>query len=567
MSESAFSAYAKFNTKPHQSNGNKKASKSAKSKSLKRKQQNNTGRSSELSSKLKKSKTTATVSPKRKSFKTEYNITSSLENVNESSDVDELKVNPNANIDDVPTSSSIDDGKRMLSWILATIPIDNFMQHYWEQKPLLIKRKCPTYYRWLLSTESIDKMLREQRVEFTKNLDITSYRNGVRETHNPDGRAMAPVVWDFYNDGCSLRMLNPQTFIRPIHKCNAMLQEYFHCMTGANFYLTPPNSQGFAPHYDDIEAFILQIEGKKLWKLYKPITAGEYLPRVSSKNFDATEIGEPILETILEAGDCLYFPRGTIHQATTIPDEHSLHITLSVYQKQSYADLFELMMPMALTNVINENIAWRQGVPLDMWHNMGFVHEQQGTSRDTEKQQKRKIIKDKIKQLFLTMLNHLPIDDAIDRMAIRYQHDALPPVLLDSEKKRTIYGTSSTIDETNGTIDLNEITANTKVRLVRANILRLVRYNGDATDLRVYFYADNSREYHEFDENYLQIDENGVHVVEKLIKTYPEYIRVGDLDENDYQANDDDDDDSITDGHIQVVQCLWDRGLLMTKQI
>jgi len=33
-------------------------------------------------------------------------------------------------------------------------------------------------------------------------------------------------------------------------------------------YLTPPGSQGFAPHYDDIEAFVLQLEGKKRWKLY-----------------------------------------------------------------------------------------------------------------------------------------------------------------------------------------------------------------------------------------------------------------------------------------------------------
>ena len=35
-------------------------------------------------------------------------------------------------------------------------------------------------------------------------------------------------------------------------------------------YLTPPGSQGFAPHYDDIEAFVIQLEGKKHWRLYNP---------------------------------------------------------------------------------------------------------------------------------------------------------------------------------------------------------------------------------------------------------------------------------------------------------
>ena len=36
-------------------------------------------------------------------------------------------------------------------------------------------------------------------------------------------------------------------------------------------YLTPAGSQGFAPHYDDIEAFVLQLEGRKEWKLYSPV--------------------------------------------------------------------------------------------------------------------------------------------------------------------------------------------------------------------------------------------------------------------------------------------------------
>ena len=124
---------------------------------------------------------------------------------------------------------------------------------------------------------------------------------------------------------------------------NATVQEYFHCMVGTNIYLTPPNSQGFAPHYDDIEAFVLQIEGKKHWKLYAPLSNEDTLPRNSSTNFNQNEIGDPILDVVLEAGDILYFPRGMIHQAFTVKDHHSLHLTLSVYQKNSWADLLEIV--------------------------------------------------------------------------------------------------------------------------------------------------------------------------------------------------------------------------------
>ena len=34
---------------------------------------------------------------------------------------------------------------------------------------------------------------------------------------------------------------------------------------GANVYLTPAGCQGFSPHYDDINAFVLQLEGEKRW--------------------------------------------------------------------------------------------------------------------------------------------------------------------------------------------------------------------------------------------------------------------------------------------------------------
>jgi bifunctional lysine-specific demethylase and histidyl-hydroxylase NO66 len=46
-----------------------------------------------------------------------------------------------------------------------------------------------------------------------------------------------------------------------VHALLATLEEEWGCMCGANVYLTPPGQQGFAPHYDDIEAFLLQIEG------------------------------------------------------------------------------------------------------------------------------------------------------------------------------------------------------------------------------------------------------------------------------------------------------------------
>ncbi len=64
-----------------------------------------------------------------------------------------------------------------------------------------------------------------------------------RETHDPEGRAHPPVVWDFYNNGCSIRMINPQTFSDNVWRECATLQEFMGSMVGANVYLTPPGTQ------------------------------------------------------------------------------------------------------------------------------------------------------------------------------------------------------------------------------------------------------------------------------------------------------------------------------------
>ena len=63
-------------------------------------------------------------------------------------------------------------------------------------------------------------------------------------------------------------------------------------MVGSNAYLTPAGAQGFAPHYDDIEAFVLQVEGRKRWRLYECPEEDGPLPRFSSKDLQEADLGE-----------------------------------------------------------------------------------------------------------------------------------------------------------------------------------------------------------------------------------------------------------------------------------
>ena len=38
----------------------------------------------------------------------------------------------------------------------------------------------------------------QERVRFGVNIDLTTFKDGKRETHNPAGRAYPSIVWDHY---------------------------------------------------------------------------------------------------------------------------------------------------------------------------------------------------------------------------------------------------------------------------------------------------------------------------------------------------------------------------------
>lgn len=294
------------------------------------------------------------------------------------------------------------------------------------------------------------------------------------------------------------------------------------------------------------------------------------LPRESSGNFNQAEIGEPILEKVLEpgkffyttfkfgylcvgwcnaniywlkTGDILYFPRGTIHQAQTVQGHNSLHITLSVYQKTAYADLFEELMKKTLQTTFTNNIDHRRGLPLDIWHHFGIAHE-----GNVDKAARRLQIENHIKGLFNDFIQNIDIDDAVDKLAIKYQHEALPPSLGSNERKLTAFGLVPTATN-DGTMELPKLGKRTEIRLLRANIVRLTMVNGEYS---LYYYVDNSKEYQEYDANFMELDDIAADVVKKLIERYPNYVKVNELSENSEDA-------------LMIVRSLWAHGILMTK--
>ncbi|XP_022073138.2 ribosomal oxygenase 1 isoform X2 [Acanthochromis polyacanthus] len=441
-------------------------------------------------------------------------------------------------------NNSRERASKLFQWLIHPIPAKSFFRDTWEKKPIFVQRKNLDYYMGLFSTKEFDFILREEDVQYGVNLDVTSYTNGKRETHNPLGRALPFTVWDFYESGCSLRMLNPQAFSSTVWNVLSILQEQFGSMAGANVYLTPPGTQGFAPHYDDIEAFVVQLEGKKHWRVYNPRTEDEVLPVLSSPNFNEADIGKPILDVVVEAGDLLYFPRGFIHQGNCLPDAHSLHITISSFQKNSWGDLLQRLVPAALEIAMEEDVEFRRGLPLDYLTYMGVQNSDKEDPR-------RERFFSQIASLMKKLTNYAPVDAAVDQKARDFLHDCLPPVLSPDELASSVQGAPARWE--NGQVkDVDiHITTQTQVRVLRAGCARLC---SDGNAVHLYYTTDNSRVYHKEELKSFEVKAEHTDAMEFLIHSYPNFVTVGSLPCDSVQEK------------IALAELLFEKGIIHSAE-
>uniref|UniRef100_A0A7N6BTN2 Bifunctional lysine-specific demethylase and histidyl-hydroxylase n=1 Tax=Anabas testudineus TaxID=64144 RepID=A0A7N6BTN2_ANATE len=412
-------------------------------------------------------------------------------------------------------NNSRERASKLFQWLISPLPAKAFFRDTWEKKPILVQRKNPDYYKGLFSTAEFDCILRQEDIQYGVNLDVTSYTNGKRETHNPPGRALPFTVWDFYESGCSIRLLNPQAFSSTVWNVLSILQEQFGSMAGANIYLTPPGTQGFAPHYDDIEAFVVQLEGKKHWRVYNP----SLLLVEEAINSSPSNMSTERRNVVLEAGDLLYFPRGFIHQGDCLPDAHSLHITISSYQKNSWGDLLHKLIPAALDIAMEEDVEFRQGLPLDYLTYMGVQNSDKDDPRRTK-------FFSRIESLMKKLTNYAPVDAAVDQKARDFLHDCLPPMLTPEELASSVQGAPARW-ECGQVMDVGaHINTETRVRVLRAGCARLC---SDGEAVHMYYTTDNSRVYHKEELKSFEIKPEHTDAIEFLIHSYPKFVTVGSL--------------------------------------
>lgn len=99
--------------------------------------------------------------------------------------------------------------------------------------------------------------------------------------------------------------------------------------TSGNAYLSFAGDGSFGKHWDTHDVFVIQLIGRKLWRLFRP-TFPLPLTYQTNDRSGHTCPAEPALELTLEEGDVLYVPRGWWHHVIPL-EVGSFHFSVGSY--------------------------------------------------------------------------------------------------------------------------------------------------------------------------------------------------------------------------------------------
>ena len=213
------------------------------------------------------------------------------------------------------------------AWLIDPLPTAEFERDYYEQRLAHIRREASPYYAELLSVADLDNVLGTHAASYPDiklvrgdgDVDAGGYTNDA-------GRIQPLEVARLFDDGATVIFNQLHKRVPALaHLCVA-LGRRFSSRVQTNVYLTPPDAQGFAPHWDTHDVFVVQVSGTKRWSIYDTKVC---LPLRGQRFERGTPPGDVTDEFELGPGSAVYLPRGLMHSARST-DEPSLHVTLGL---------------------------------------------------------------------------------------------------------------------------------------------------------------------------------------------------------------------------------------------
>ena len=219
-----------------------------------------------------------------------------------------------------------------LAWLLQPLSVETFLDDIWAKTHHHIKRGCPGYFDALLPGPSpVDELLELFRHEPSAVRLVRGRDKKISDNYLlPDGSLDVAGIRDDFAEGYTIVLDGVEKYVRAVGTVARSMEVELNFPIQVNAYITPPGETGLAPHYDDHDVLILQVQGSKIWHLY---LGADRPPREIQRETEkavAVDGLPPPTDWRLEAGDVLYVPRGRVHSAETT-SEQSIHLTVGIH--------------------------------------------------------------------------------------------------------------------------------------------------------------------------------------------------------------------------------------------
>jgi len=208
--------------------------------------------------------------------------------------------------------------------LLGGLSAQQFLAEYWQKKPLLIKNAIPGF-SGLLSPEDLAGLACADEVQSRIIEHIAGKWQARHGPFDDDDFAKLPEKTSAAHNWTLL----VQSVNHHLPEASALLQQFSfipHARLDDLMVSYAPDSGGVGPHFDSYDVFLLQGQGKRLWRISEQtdLSLIEGAPLRILKNFDTTE------EWLLEAGDMLYLPPHLAHWGIAVAEANSGCMTYSI---------------------------------------------------------------------------------------------------------------------------------------------------------------------------------------------------------------------------------------------
>jgi ribosomal protein L16 Arg81 hydroxylase len=219
----------------------------------------------------------------------------------------------------------------MLAFSRLTPP--DFLTATWGRNFALLKG-MPGRFHELLSWSDVNGMLQKHRLEPPR---LRLVRKGAFASKSDflryDGPKVPFVVPEklsqLLRDGYTLIVDAVDDMADGVMRLAEDFEKALHESVQVNLYAGWREQQGFNRHCDTHDVVVLQVYGKKYWRVY---AGGRPHPLKDDITANDNAPDQVVWEGLLEDGDALYIPRGRWHEASGV-GEVTLHLTFGIHQR------------------------------------------------------------------------------------------------------------------------------------------------------------------------------------------------------------------------------------------